>query len=65
MNPFALVVLLFLLVLYVLRELRGFRALKEFGGPVTASFSRLWLFRATTSGKMNVYFGQVNDEHGE
>ncbi|KAF2493238.1 putative P450 monooxygenase [Lophium mytilinum] len=65
MNPFALVAFLVLLVLYVLRELRAYRALGEFGGPATASFSRLWLGKAIYSGKMNLHFGRVNEQYGD
>ncbi|XTI85616.1 cytochrome P450 [Cenococcum geophilum] len=64
MNRFAVVGVIVLLLLYIHREYRIYRTLKEFGGPPTTGFSRLWLLIATHSGKMNLHFGRVNDEHG-
>ncbi|OCL05274.1 cytochrome P450 [Glonium stellatum] len=64
MNQFAVVGVIVLLLLYIHREYRVYRALKEFGGPPTAGFSRLWLLSAVYSGKMNFHFNKVNDEHG-
>ena len=48
----------------VFRKVRQFYALKEFGGPWSAGFSRLWLLWANGSGKMNTVFTQVNDKYG-
>ena len=64
MNQFAVVGVIVLLLLYIHREYRIYSTLKEFGGPPTTGFSRLWLLIATYSGKMNLHFDGVNDEHG-
>lgn len=64
MNWFAVVGVIVLLLLYIHREYHIYRTLKEFGGPPTTGFSRLWLLITTYSGKMNLHFGRVNDEHG-
>ncbi|OCK80386.1 putative P450 monooxygenase [Lepidopterella palustris CBS 459.81] len=66
MNPLALAaVAVALLLLYVIRQIRVYNSLKEFRGPPTSAFSRLWLLHAIYSGKMNLHFNTVNEQHGD
>ena len=65
MLPVALIVGLGLFLLYVVRTLQQYWALREFKGPWVAGFSRLWLLRANGSGKMNIAFTEVNDKYGQ
>jgi len=54
------------LVIFVLaRTCRQYYALKEFGGPWSSGFSRLWLLWANGCGRMNLVFTQVNDKYGK
>ena len=48
----------------VYRTLRQYYALKEFGGPWSVGFTRLWLLWANGCGKMNLVFTEVNDKYG-
>lgn len=52
------------LAITVIRKLRQYYALKDFGGPWSVGFSRLWLLWANGSGKMNIVFTKVNDTYG-
>ena len=49
---------------FVLRTIRQYYALKDFDGPWSVGFSRLWLLWANGSGKMNTVFTAVNDQYG-
>ena len=40
-------------------------ALRQFKGPWSAQFSRLWIYRATTSGRQHEIFTNVNTEYGD
>lgn len=53
-----------LLAAVILKTIRQYYALKDFGGPWGVGFSRLWLLWANGSGKMNLVFTQVNDRYG-
>lgn len=53
-----------LLVLWALRKYRQSLALKEFGGHWTTRWTRLWLLRAHSSGRMNHIFTEMNDKYG-
>lgn len=54
-----------LLFFAVYRTIRQYYALKQFGGPWSVGFSRLWLLWANGSGKMHLVFTDVNDEYGK
>lgn len=46
------------------RTLRQYYALREFKGPRSVGFSRLWLLWANGCGKMHLVFTEVNDKYG-
>ena len=48
----------------VTRKIRQYYALREFGGPWSAGFSRLWLLSASRSGKMHLHYTAVNNQYG-
>jgi len=54
-----------LIAITVVRTLRQYYALKDFDGPWSTGFSRLWLLWANGSGKMNLVFTKVNDTFGK
>lgn len=45
-------------------RLRRYYRLRDFGGPILAGFSRLWLVRAVWSGKAYLEFWDVTRKHG-
>lgn len=49
---------------YIYRKARQYYGLKAFGGHWTAGWTRLWLLRAHSSGRMNLYFTEANDKYG-
>lgn len=49
---------------YIYREAQRYYSLKAFGGHWTAGWTRLWLLRAHSSGRMNLYFTEANDKYG-
>lgn len=54
-----------LLALYIVREIRTYTSLKQFGGHWTSGWSRLWLLRTQGSGEMNKRFTEINLKYGE
>ena len=54
-----------LIAITVGRKLRQYYALRDFDGPWSVGFSRLWLLWANGSGKMNIVFTKVNDQYGK
>lgn len=54
-----------LLLLFLLcREIRTYLSLRQFGGHWSAGFSRLWLLRAGSSGRMHEYYTELNSKYG-
>lgn len=53
------------IVYFLVRKVIQYRSLRDFGGPWSAGWSRLWLLWANGSGKMNIVFTEVNDQYGE
>lgn len=51
-------------VLYSLGQYRAYNSLKQFKGPWSTGWSRLWLLNATRSGSMQLHFKAVNDRYG-
>lgn len=54
-----------LLVLYIVRSIRTYYSLKDFGGHWSAGWSRLWLLRAQMSGEMHKRFTALSRKYGE
>ena len=54
-----------LVLLYVVRSIQTFLALRHFGGHWSAGWSRLWLLRTQGSGEMHKRFTAINDKHGK
>jgi len=44
--------------------IQQYLALKQFKGPTIAGFTRLWLLRANSSGKMHKAFTDINNQYG-
>lgn len=65
MVPVALLVVFVLFIAVVVRSIRQQRALKDFDGPWSAGWSRLWLLRTQSSGEMNKRFTQLNRKYGK
>lgn len=51
-------------VCYAIREVRRYWALRRFNGPPLSGFTRYWLFKANTSGRMHEYYTEWNDKYG-
>ena len=51
--------------IYVVRTVRTYYSLKQFGGHWSAGWSRLWLLRTQGSGEMNLRFTAINKKYGE
>ncbi|KAF2224920.1 cytochrome P450 [Elsinoe ampelina] len=61
----ALVLAVGVLLLYrIIRTVRQYFALRDFGGHWTAGWTRLWLLRVNSSGRMNEYFRDINEKYG-
>jgi hypothetical protein len=54
-----------LVVLYILRSIRTYLSLNQFGGHWSAGWSRLWLLKTQSSGEMHKRFAALNRKHGE
>lgn len=54
-----------LAVAYVVRSIRTYYSLKQFGGHWSAGWSRLWLLSTQSSGEMHKRFAALNRKHGE
>lgn len=54
-----------LAVAYVVRSVRTYYSLKQFGGHWSAGWSRLWLLNTQSSGEMHKRFAALNRKHGE
>jgi hypothetical protein len=54
-----------LVVLYIVRSIRTYLSLKQFGGHWSAGWSRLWLLKTQSSGEMHKRFAALNRKHGE
>ncbi|KAF1812194.1 putative P450 monooxygenase [Eremomyces bilateralis CBS 781.70] len=50
--------------LLTLKSIKQYVGLRRFRGPRGAGWSRLWMLRVLTSGRMHKYFGEVNEEYG-
>jgi hypothetical protein len=62
-----LLVLLFLVLstfLFVLQTFHAWYRLRHIKGPFLASFSKLWLIRAVSSGNMHWEFAKVCQKYG-
>ncbi|KAI5361822.1 Putative cytochrome P450 [Septoria linicola] len=64
MVPTTLVVAFAILAFFIVRKVRQYYALKDFGGHWSTGWSRLWLLRTQSSGQMNKIFTNVNREYG-
>lgn len=64
MASVALLLLVAALSYLLFRSLRQYNGLKAFGGHWAAGWTRLWLYTTVSSGKMNIYFTEVNDKYG-
>jgi hypothetical protein len=53
-----------LVVLYIVRSVRTYLSLKQFGGHWSAGWSRLWLLKTQSSGEMHKRFAALNRKHG-
>lgn len=59
-----LIALGFLVVYAVGQRIRGWYSLRHFKGPFSAGFSRLWIFRRSTGGRLHLDLAEVNDKFG-
>ncbi|WPG97567.1 Hypothetical protein R9X50_00034400 [Acrodontium crateriforme] len=59
-----LVLLLVLLAVFVVRSVRAYVSLRQFGGHWSVGWSRLWLLQAGKSGQMNKRFTEINVKYG-
>jgi hypothetical protein len=50
---------------FVVRSIRTYYSLKQFGGHWSAGWSRLWLLKTQSSGEMHKRFAALNRKHGE
>lgn len=64
MVPTTLILLFAILTIFVARKLRTYYALKAFGGHWSTGWSRLWLLKTQSSGRMNKIFTDINREYG-
>ncbi|KAF4552638.1 Cytochrome P450-like protein 11 [Elsinoe fawcettii] len=48
----------------IILKVKQYFSLKNFGGHWTAGWTRLWLLRVNSSGKMNEYFRDINEKYG-
>ncbi|KAK5108219.1 hypothetical protein LTR62_008675 [Meristemomyces frigidus] len=60
----ALVATLTLLTLYIYNSLRTYYGLRDFGGHWSSGWSRLWMLKTQSSGRMNKIFTKVNLKYG-
>ncbi|KAL5396159.1 hypothetical protein PMIN03_007297 [Paraphaeosphaeria minitans] len=51
-------------LVYVLKGVKTYMELRDFGGPWSAGWTRLWLLRCHLSGSINTKFTEVNDQYG-
>lgn len=51
-------------LLYIVHCLIQYVRLRQFKGPQTVGFSKIWLLRSVTSGMMHHRFLQVNRKYG-
>ena len=49
----------------VVRSVRTYYSLKQFGGHWSSGWSRLWLLKTQSSGEMHKRFAALNRKHGE
>ena len=64
MVPTTLILTIAILTIFVARKLRAYYALKAFGGHWSSGWSRLWLLKTQSSGRMNKIFTDINREYG-
>jgi len=64
MVPAAVLLSFAILAIIVARQVRRYHALKDFGGHWSAGWSRLWLLKTQSSGRMNKIFTDINKEYG-
>lgn len=61
----AVSILLLLLVLTsIVQRIRAWYRLRHFKGPLSAAFSRLWLIRHSTGGRLHLDFAEVTEKYG-
>ena len=60
-----LILAIALVAIYVVRSVRTYSALNDFGGHWSTGWSRLWLLRTQGSGEMNKRFTTINNRYGE
>ncbi|GME47270.1 Cytochrome P450 [Neofusicoccum parvum] len=52
------------LVYFAVRDFRRYLALRQFKGPPLSGFTRYWVYKASTSGRLHEHFKEWNDKYG-
>lgn len=50
---------------YLIRDVRRYLALRQFQGPPLSGFTRYWMQKAGTSGRLHEYYNEWVDQYGE
>lgn len=57
--------LLLCVLLYIVHCIFSYRKLRKFKGPRTVGYSKIWLLRCVTSGKMHHKFIEISRKYGK
>lgn len=64
MLSLALIATVILFSLYILRHIKTYLELRDFGGYKSVGWTRLWLLRCHLDGKMHTEFTEINNKYG-
>lgn len=65
MLAWSILVVAIITIIHLIKRVKTYNALAEFKGPWLAGWSRLWLLRANSSGRMHEFYKDVNDKFGK
>ncbi|KAF2442588.1 putative P450 monooxygenase [Karstenula rhodostoma CBS 690.94] len=64
MLSIAPIIIIALVSVYIFRNVKTYLELRDFGGPWSAGWTRLWLLRCHLSGSIHTKFTEINNKHG-
>lgn len=59
------IVVIAVIAYYAVRDLRRYWALRQFQGPPLCGFTRYWMFKSATSGRLQHYYKDWSVKYGK